>query len=113
MKMKKLLLIGLLLSMGTGCGRSWLPMFNRGASCNGGGCLGAAPALPPAAGCNTCPGSAAGYGNYGGEIINSYDGGVTSFDGGYSSPIIGSGVMGSGPSGGIITNPSMSTLPSP
>jgi hypothetical protein len=63
--MKKLVLLGLLLSLSTGCGRGW-PGFNRGAQCGNTGCIGAAPALPQ--GCTTCVGgNSAGYGRYEGE----------------------------------------------
>ncbi len=73
--MKKILLLGLLLSLSTGCGRGWLPCLSRGAPCGNGGCMGAAPALPH--GCTTCVGgNAAGYGGYGDEIVgDSYYGG--------------------------------------
>ena len=65
--MKKLLLVGLLLSLSTGCGRGWLPCLFRGASCGNGGCIGAAPALPQ--GCNACVGgNSAGYGSYEGDV---------------------------------------------
>ena len=81
-KMKKLLLLGLLLSLSAGCGRGWLPCSFRGASCGNGGCIGAAPAVPQ--GCTACvEGNAAGYGSYeggvsGGEIIgDSYYSGNT------------------------------------
>ena len=104
-EMRKLVLIGLMLSLSTGCGRGWLPMFNRGAACNGNSCLGAAPALPPA-NCEGCGVGTAGYGSYEGEIISSYGGGEVI--GSYAAPVYG-GV----PSTGAITNPPMSTLPSP
>jgi hypothetical protein len=103
--MRKLVLIGLLLSLSTGCGRGWLPMFNRGAACGGGSCLGAAPALPQAQ-CEGCSPYGAGYGSYEGEVINSYGGGEVI--GSYGTP-----AYGSIPSSGAITNPPMSTLPSP
>jgi hypothetical protein len=111
--MKKLLLLGLLLSLSTGCGRGWLPGLSRGTSCRNGGCIGAAPALPQ--GCTTCVGgNAAGYGSYegnvsGGEIMadsGSYIGesyADTSYPsaGGYSgaivSPNIGMAPLGSNP----------------
>ncbi len=110
--MRKLVLFGMLLLFSAGCGRSWSP-FNRGASCKGGSCLGGAPALPPASGCNGCASSSAGYGSYDGEV-SGYSGDIiSSYDGGYSSPVVTSGVYGSGVPSGTITNPPMSTLPSP
>jgi hypothetical protein len=94
--MKKLLLLGLLLSLSTGCGRGWMPWF-RGASCGNGGCIGAAPALPQ--GCNTCAGgNSAGYGGYSegavssGEIVSDYSYGGNSYIPGESYPTIGNGM---------------------
>lgn len=70
--MKKLLVLGLLLAMSTGCGRGWFPFFRNGASCNSGLC--SAPAMPQNAGCEGC--GSAGYESYGdggamGESIGS------------------------------------------
>ncbi len=112
-KMKKLLLIGLLLSLSTGCGRGWLPGFFRGASCGNGSCIGAAPALPQ--GCNACVGgNSAGYGSYESEVVGgSYYGGETivgdtyagdSYIGGQVVPNYGSGT---------IVGPTMQGLPAP
>jgi hypothetical protein len=74
--MKKIVLLGLLLSLSTGCGRGWLPCLFRGAPCGNAGCIGAPPALPQ--GCTTCVGgNAAGYGDYAGEgeiVSDSYYG---------------------------------------
>ena len=107
-KMKKLLLIGLLLSLSTGCGRGWLPCLFRGASCGNGSCIGAAPALPH--GCSTCVGgTSAGYGDYEGEVAGGeYFGGETivgdSYAGGQIVPNYGSGT---------VVSPSMQGLPAP
>jgi len=100
--MKKLILLGLLLSLSTGCGRGWMPCLFRGASCGNGGCIGAAPALPQ--GCTTCVGrNSAGYGGYDGEVSggnivsdsyyggNSYGSGET-YVGEGPAPTIGSGI---------------------
>ncbi len=107
-KMKKLLLVGLLLSLSTGCGRGWLPCLFRGASCGNGSCIGAAPALPQ--GCNACVGgNNAGYGSYDDDAIGGdYYGGGTivgdSYVGGQVVPNYGSGT---------VTSPTMQGLPSP
>ncbi len=99
--MKKLLIIGLLLSLSTGCGRGWLPCLFRGANCGNGSCIGAAPALPH--GCTTCvDGSTAGYGSYDGEIVG---------EGYYGSgTIVGDSYLG----GTVVPNsPTMQSLPAP
>ncbi len=91
--MKKLLLVGLLLSMSTGCGRGWLPCLYRGAPCNG-NCIGAAPALPH---CEHC-GVGAGYATYDGEV--------------YGGEIVSDGpVVGSSNTGVLNTPPAMSNIP--
>lgn len=93
--MKKLVLLGLVLTLATGCGRSWLPMF-RGASCLGGGCGVAAPALPPAygTGCSNC-GQSAGYSSY--DDGSLYSGGVVSGDTYYGGEVIQGPMVGSAP----------------
>jgi len=58
--MKKLLMLGLLVSVSTGCGRGFFPHLFRGAPC-GGLCSTAAPQGD--AGCANCASS--GYENYG------------------------------------------------
>lgn len=58
--MKKLLVLGMLLALSTGCGRTWSRHFNRGASCNG-LCSTQAPAMHN--GCEGC--GTAGYESYG------------------------------------------------
>jgi hypothetical protein len=70
--MKKIVLLGLLLSLSTGCGRGWMPCLSRGAQCGNAGCIGAPPALPQ--GCTTgcAGGNAAGYASYDGEIVSDY-----------------------------------------
>ncbi|MGN6545694.1 MAG: hypothetical protein ACTHK7_11640 [Aureliella sp.] len=80
--MKKLLVLGLLLAMSSGCGRGWFPFFRNGAPCNSGLC--SAPTLPPSASCEGC-GSGAGYESYGdgaivGESIGSAPIGPTYLD---------------------------------
>ncbi len=92
-EMKKLLLLCLLLSLSTGCGRGWMPCLFRGASCGNGGCIGTAPALPQ--GCNACVGgTSAGYGGYDGEVIggeivsDSYYGGNTYGSGDIGAPAL-------------------------
>lgn len=104
--MRKLVLLGLVFALASGCGRGWLPMF-RGAPCRGNACGLTAPALPAAydAGCNNC-GQSAGFGDYQGSgdsfglsSDNYYDGGVI-VGGGYPSP-------------GATVPPSMQTLPQP
>jgi hypothetical protein len=97
--MKKLLVLGLLLSMSTGCGRGWLPCLFRGAPCNNGNCIGAAPALPN---CENC-GNAAGYGGYQSEVADGsyYGGGQIIHEG----PIYGGS--------GSMVNPPMSNIQQP
>lgn len=82
--MRKLVLLGVVLVLSSGCGRGWLPMF-RGAPCNGNSC---APAMPASydSGCTNCP-TAAGYGQYSGEYSsgetlggNYYGGNIVSED---------------------------------
>jgi len=107
-KLKKLLWIGLLLSLSTGCGRGWLPCLSRGASCGNGSCIGAAPALPQ--GCNACiGGGSAGYGSYDSDI-----GGGDYYGGG---TIVGDNYVGGqvvpNYSSGTITGPAMQGLPAP
>ncbi|MEZ6134729.1 MAG: hypothetical protein R3C53_07455 [Pirellulaceae bacterium] len=72
--MKRIALLGLLLTLSVGCGKGWLPSL-RGASCRG-GCLSAPAALPApkhSSDCATCVdgGYASGYSNYTdrGEVI--------------------------------------------
>ncbi len=60
--MKKLVVLGLLLAMSTGCGRGWFPHLFRGAPCNG---LCSAPAAPAFDACENC--GSAGYAGYEGE----------------------------------------------
>lgn len=122
--MRKLVLLGLVLTLASGCGRGWLPMF-RGARCHSGICGVGASALPTAydAGCNNC-GHAAGYEGYdSGEAISgeSY-GGISGADSYYGGDVINGGVVeggivnGSVPfssSGAIASPPSMQPLPSP
>ncbi len=86
--MRKFAWLGVLLVLGTGCGRSCLSL--RGAGCRSGGCQ-SAPMLPPPpqadAGCQGCgPGYGAGYSAYdSGEIIGDtgYNGIITE---GYTLP---------------------------
>ena len=59
--MKKLFVLGLLMAMSTGCGRSWFPHLFRGAPCRGLCSAQAAPQAEP--GCANCNG--AGYESYG------------------------------------------------
>ena len=71
--MKKLLVLGLLLAMSSGCGRGWFPFFRNGAQCNSGLC--SAPALPQSAGCEGC--NSAGYESYGdGAVVGESIGGA-------------------------------------
>src|SRR5688572_33513257 len=72
--MKKLVVLGLLLAMSSGCGRNWLGHFFRGTPCNSANGLCSAPTLPQSAGCENCGSS--GYESYGdgtvmGESIGS------------------------------------------
>lgn len=109
--MKKLLLIGLLLSLSTGCGRGWLPGLFRGASCGNAGCLGAAPAGPQ--GCTTCVGgNSAGYGGYEGELSG---GEIISDRGGYigESYLGNTYPSGSVLQGGVASPNAMAPLPAP
>jgi hypothetical protein len=109
-EMKKLLLIGFVLSLSTGCGRGWLPCLNRGAACGNAGCIGAPPALPQ--GCNACVGgSSAGYGSYEGDSTGGYYGNETIVGDSYSGggQIVPGAIYGSG----AISSPSMQNLPSP
>lgn len=101
--MKKLLLLGVLLSLSTGCGRGWMPCLFRGASCGNAGCIGAAPALPQ--GCNACVGgNSAGYSSYDGDTIV-----------GDTYAMAGERYVGEGPAAnygsGAISAPSMAPLP--
>jgi len=111
--MRKLLLLGLVFTLASGCGRGWLPMF-RGAPCQSGVCGVNAPTLPAAydAGCHNC-GQSAGYG--------SYDDGLSMSSGSYGSAlggdiyyggevIQGGAVSGGSMSGGLGTSP-MQALP--
>lgn len=106
--MKKLLLLGLLLSLSTGCGRGWLPGLFRGASCGNGGCIGAAPALPQ--GCTTCVGgNAAGYGSYEGEVPG---GQIISDSGSYAGgSYAGTSYPSAGAYSGEIVNPNIGMAP--
>ncbi len=115
--MRKLVLLGLVLTLASGCGRGWLPMF-RGARCNSGICGAGATALPAAydAGCANY-GQTAGYEGYDSrEVIGgeSY-GGVSSADSYYGGDVIQGGIVnGSVPfssSGAIASPPSMQALP--
>lgn len=100
--MRKLLLLGLVFALASGCGRGWLPMF-RGAPCNTGVCGVAAPTLPTAygAGCNNC-GQAAGYG--------SYNDGLSTSDG-FGSALSGDIYYGGDVIQGAITNGGTSGTP--
>jgi hypothetical protein len=60
MIMKKLLVLGMLLAMSTGCGRNWFPHLFRGAPCTGLCSRTAPPMAEP--GCSNCNG--AGYESY-------------------------------------------------
>ena len=82
--MRKLVLIGLLVSMSTGCGRCWLPLF-RGAPCRDNCPLPAAPIAD--AGCNGCNSTVSAYPSYEGEV--------------YGSGVVGGEII----SGGIIGEP--------
>lgn len=103
--MRKLVLLGLVITLASGCGRGWLPMF-RGARCNSGICGVGATALPAAydAGCANC-GHAAGYEGYNsGEVIGGESsGGVSSADSYYGSDVIQGGIIDGGiVNGGVI-----------
>lgn len=114
--MRKLVLLGLVLTLASGCGRGWLPMFH-GAKCHSGICGVGATALPAAydAGCSNC-GHSAGYNSAEGSGVESY-GGVTSADGYYGGDVIQGAIVDSGiplgsyPSSGVISNPPMQSLP--
>lgn len=80
--MKKLLVLGLLLAMSSGCGRGWFPFFRNGAPCNNGLC--SVPTMPQGGACEGCT-SGAGYESYGdggfvGESIGSAPIGPTYLD---------------------------------
>ncbi len=69
--MRKLIVLGILLTMTTGCGRGWFPHLFRGAPCNG-------LCSTPAAVQHNCEGCS-GYGAYEGEVAaGSYVDGVGS-----------------------------------
>ncbi len=107
--MRKLVLLGLVCALTSGCGRGWLPMF-RGAPCQGTACGLNAPAMPTSydAGCSTC-GTAAGYGSYdSGSVVSSDSyGGIVNSDSYYDGPIVGQGYS----SQGTTLNTPMQALP--
>ncbi len=85
-KMRQIALLGMLIVLSTGCGRSWMPYLFRGAPCQS-GCGANAPALPaplPAdKGCTNCGNAAsAGYGVYEEEVVGGdYYGSGVLYDG--------------------------------
>ncbi len=85
--MRKLIVLGLLLTATTGCGRGWFPHLFRGAPCNG-LCSTPAPTLH-----NDCEGCNSGYA--------AYDDGAVEV-GGYDAGVVGSGQ--------IISNPPMTEI---
>lgn len=123
--MKKLLGLGLLLVLSTGCGHRLLPGIFRGGRCNGcgmGGLGASLPAEPVAAGgeCTNCSDATVGYGSYEGSAVEGdyYSGGVINenviSDNVVSGGIVNSGYSGNSyPSTAPITSPSMSALPAP
>lgn len=70
--MKKLFVLGLVLSLSTGCGcgRSWFPRLFRGAPCNG---LCSAPNVGHGACEHGVPMEHAGYGSYDNGVVQSSD----------------------------------------
>ncbi len=116
--MRKLVLLGLVFTLASGCGRGWLPIF-RGAPCNTGSCGIAAPALPASydAGCTDC-GYTTGYDSYDTGVVSGGDsyGGVVNGDTYYGSGVIDSGTVNGGITGGTysgqgaIINPPMQQL---
>jgi hypothetical protein len=99
--MRKLTLIGLMVVLCVGCGRSWLPL--RGASCRGG--CGQTPPAPQLPACSPCS-NTSGYAAYESEMAtgDSYYGGVV--DGEYYDGAIIDG----GYSNGTIVNPPMAPI---
>ena len=102
--MRKIALLGLLVVLGAGCGRGWLPLF-RGAPCNS--CAHANPAMPaPAPGCAPC-GSRSGYGAYEGDVAGVegyYGAGVVGGDY-YNGTVVDGGYI-----DGTIVSPSMTPV---
>lgn len=114
--MRRLVLLGLVLTLASGCGRGWLPMF-RGAKCHSGICGVGAPALPATydAGCSNC-GHSAGYNSADVSGGESYSG-ISNADSYYGGDVVQGAIVDSGlplgsyPSSGAITSPPMRTLP--
>ena len=100
--MKKLTLIGMLVVLSLGCGRSWLPL--RGASCRGG--CGQTPPAPQLPSCDPCS-TTSGYANYESEMVtgDTYYGGNVLGGDYYDGTIINGGY-----GDGTIVSPSMTPV---
>jgi hypothetical protein len=102
--MKKLLLIGLVISLTSGCCNGWRP-FRRGAACRT-PALPAAPMSAPSAGCTNCGPTSLGYAEYPGSIGGGeyYGSGIDDY---YGGTVIEDGIIDESDSG-----PPMERLPS-